>query len=119
MESAILNEIKLLENNKDKVQSGLVYDLIIHSIKGKYVCEEQRKKFAISRTLHAEKIYKPNYAQEQANSFLDCYADMTKQTKLKCKEKYSQIFDCLTKNMNTNGDFPEKCVLEMEDFISC
>jgi hypothetical protein len=119
MDSTILNEINLLEANKNKIESSLVYDLMIHSIKGKYVCETQRKNFVLNRVLPNQKMYDPSFVEPQAKEFLDCYAGMIKETKEKCQSKYLNIYDCLVKNHKRNKDFPVKCVQQMEDFINC
>lgn len=119
MDTSILNEIKLLEANRSKIDSGVVYDLLIHSIKGKYFCEEQRKNFVISRTFNAEKISQPHYAEPYAKDFLDCYSDMLKVTKEKCEKQYKSVYQCLAANHGKSNDFPVKCVPEMEDFINC
>jgi hypothetical protein len=119
MDSLLLQEINLLEQNKDKIEPSLVYDLMIHSIKGKYQCEVQRKSFVIARSLPSEKIYQPQYAEPQAKDFLDCYSDMVKNTKVNCQDKYKKIFECLASNHGKNYDFPVKCVSPMEDFINC
>jgi hypothetical protein len=119
MDSALLNEINLLEENKKKIDSRAVYDLMIHSIKGKYICEEQRKNFVLNRVLPNQKMYDPSFIEPQAKEFVDCYANMVGLTKSKCQDKYKNIYECLIKNHKTSNDFPVKCVAEMEDFINC
>lgn len=119
MDSTLLNEISLLEANKSKIDSSLVYDLMIHSIKGKYICEEQRKNFVLNRVLPNQKMYDPTFVEPQAKEFIDCYAGVVKDTKTKCQEKYNNIFECLATNHKKNYDFPTKCVPQMEDFINC
>lgn len=119
MDASLLNEINLLQTNRSKVDSGIVYDLMIHSIKGKYVCEEQRKKFVISRSLPIEKIYQPYYVEPHAKDFMDCYSDMLKVTKESCQDQYKNVYECLAKNHGKNYDFPVKCVSAMENFINC
>jgi hypothetical protein len=119
MDASIAHEINILDQNKNKIDSSNVYDMMIHSIKGKYVCEETRKKFVISRSLPLDKIYQPQYAEPFARDFLNCYADMIKVTKESCQDKYKNIFECLVKNHGKNYDFPVKCVSAMEDFINC
>ena len=119
MDASVVNEINLLDANRNKIDSGAVYDLMIHSIKGKYVCEDLRKKFVISRSLPTDKIYQPYYVEPYAKEFLDCYANMLKVTKENCQDKYKNIYECLAKNHGKNYDFPVKCVSPMEDFINC
>ena len=119
MDSSVLNEIKLLEANKSKIDSGLIYDLLIHSIKGRYVCEDERKKFVISRSLPSEKIHKPQYVEPYAKDFLDCNAYMLKLTKENCQNQYKNVYECLAKNHGNNYDFPVKCVTSMAEFINC
>jgi hypothetical protein len=119
MDPAIIQEINLLEQNKNKIDSTLIYDLMIHSIKGKYVCESQRKNFVISRSLPSEKIYQPHYVEPHAKEFIDCYANMLNHTKSQCKSQFNKIYECLLTNHGKNYDFPEKCVSDMEDFINC
>ena len=122
MEANIVNEIKLLEENKNKIDSGPVIDLIIHSVKGKYICEEKRKNFVLSRTAPLEKIFDPSFVKTNAKEFLDCYADINKRTKGECQEQYKKVFECLTKDnkkLEKISQFPVKCVASMEDFILC
>ncbi len=119
MDPSILSEMKHLEANSNKVDSGVVYDLLIHSIKGKYFCEEKRKKFVIFRTMPNEKIYQPNYAEQNAKEFLDCYSNMLKVTKASCQNEYKKVYECLSTNHGKNYDFPVKCVDSMERFINC
>ena len=119
MDSITINELKLLESNQKKIDTSLVYDLMIHSIKGKYVCEESRKKFVISRALPMEKVHNPKFAAPYAANFLDCYAEMLNITKDKCQPKYKKIYECLVSNHSTKGDFNVKCVAAMEDFLDC
>ena len=79
MDSNIINEINLLQANRKKIDSSSVYDLMIHSIKGKYLCEEQRKKFVLNRSFGGtQKIYDPTYVEPSAADFLNCFAAMTK-----------------------------------------
>jgi hypothetical protein len=119
MDPAIIQEIDLLEHNKNNIDSTLIYDLMIHSIKGKYVCETQRKNFVISRSLPSEKIYQPHYVEPHAKEFIDCYANMINHTKLNCQSKFKNIYECMFSNHGKNYDFPVKCVSAMEDFINC
>ncbi len=119
MDAMMLNEIKLLELNKTKIKNGIVYDLLIHSIKGKYQCEEKRKNFVISRTLPNDKNYQSNYIEPFAKDFLNCYDDMLKVTKEKCQNPYKAVHQCLTSNHGSNFDFPVKCVSVMEDYLNC
>jgi hypothetical protein len=120
MDSNILNEINLLEANRSKIDISHVYDLMIHSIKGKYLCEDQRKKFVLNRSFGGpQKIYDPTYVEPYAADFLNCFAGLTKSTKEKCENQYKNIYQCLVSNHGNNFDFPEKCVPQMEDFINC
>jgi hypothetical protein len=120
MDSTLIqNEIKLLEANRLKIDSGLVYDLLISSVKARYACEEQRKKFVISRSIPHEKIYNPKYVEPYAKDFLDCYANLRKVTKETCQNQYKNVYECLVKNHGNNYDFPVKCVAAMEDYINC
>lgn len=119
MDAALLSEIKLLESNRNKIENTTVYDLLIHSIKGKYVCEEKRKNFVISRSIPNDKIYQPYYVEPKAKEFLDCYAGMIQTTKDKCHKQYETVFQRISKNSNKSENFPIKCVPDMEDFINC
>jgi hypothetical protein len=120
MDSNIINEINLLQANRKKIDSSSVYDLMIHSIKGKYLCEEQRKKFVLNRSFGGtQKIYDPTYVEPYAADFINCFATMTKTTKEKCQNQYKNIYECLATNHGKNYNFPEKCVGQMEDFINC
>ena len=115
MDGALLSELKLLEENSNKVDCSVVYDLMIFSIKGKVTCEEQRKQFVLNRTLPLQKMHdKP-----QAQAFLDCYADMVKTSKSKCNNQYSEVFQCLKANHKKSDNFPVNCVAKMEDFLAC
>lgn len=119
MEGALISELKLLEDNSKKVDSAVVYDLMIFSIKGKFSCEEQRKQFVLNRTLPIQKMHDPTFVKPQAQAFLDCYADMVKTSKQKCPEQYNHILQCLTSNHKKSEIFPVDCVSQMEDFIYC
>lgn len=119
MDGALLSELKLLEENSQKVDSSVVYDLMIFSIKGKVTCEEQRKHFVLNRTLPLQKIHDPTFVKPQAQAFLDCYADMVKLSKGKCRSQYSEVFECLKSNHNKSDNFPVNCVAKMEDFLAC
>src|SRR4051812_20228261 len=120
MDFSVINEIKLLEENRNKVESSVVYDLMIHSIKGKYVCEDARKKFVLNRSFGgAQKIYDPTYVEPFASDFLNCFAGMTKKTKDNCQTQYKKVYECLANNHGKMFNFPEKCVAGMEDFINC
>jgi hypothetical protein len=119
MDSSIINEINLLEANKSKIDGSLVYDLMIHSIKGKYVCEEERKQFVLNRVISVDKLH-PRFIEPHAKSFVDCYSKMVEKTKSsECQDQYKKIFECLVDNHSKNYDFPVKCVPQMEDFINC
>jgi hypothetical protein len=120
MDPNIINEINLLEANKSKIDSSVVYDLMIHSIKGKYVCEGARKKFVLHRSFGgAQKIYDPSYVEPFAADFLNCFATMNKKTKEACQGQYKMVYECLANNHGKNFNFPESCVPSMEDFINC
>ena len=119
MDGALLNELQLLEDNKNKVDSSIVYDLMIFSIKGKFSCEEQRKQFVLNRTLPIQKMHDPTFVKPQAKAFLDCYADMVKVSKEKCKQQYNSVFECLKSNHKKSDSFPVDCVPKMEEFLYC
>jgi hypothetical protein len=120
MDSSIINEINLLESGRNKVDSNVVYDLMIHSIKGKYVCEDERKKFVLNRSFGGtQKIYDPSYVEPFAKDFLNCFADMTKKTKETCQTQYKKVYECLNSHHGKVFNFPESCVSNMEDFINC
>jgi hypothetical protein len=119
MDGALINELKLLEENSKKVDNSIIYDLMIFSIKGKYNCEEQRKQFVLNRTLPIQKMYDPSFIKPQAQAFLDCYADMVKTSKTKCPTQYQKVFECLKGNHLKSDNFPTECVPQMEDFLYC
>lgn len=119
MDGALLSELKLLEENSKKVDSAVVYDLMIFSIKGKFTCEEQRKQFVLNRTLPLQKMHDPTFVKPQAQAFLDCYAEMVKNSKSKCNSQYSEVFQCLKANHKKSDGFPVDCVAKMEDFLAC
>ncbi len=119
MDAYVLSELNLLEANRNKIDSGVVYDLLIHSVKGRYFCEDQRKKFVVARTQTEEQIFRPVYHEPYAKEFLDCYSNMLKVTKDSCQNQYKAVYECLASNHGKNYDFPVKCVPSMEDSINC
>jgi hypothetical protein len=119
MDSTTINELTLLEQNRKKIDIGLVYDLMVNSIKGKYKCEKFRKDFVLARSLPLEKVYDPTHVAPLAKNFIDCYANVVSEGKSKCSEKYTKVYECLLKNHGKGNDFPVKCVADMEDYINC
>lgn len=118
MDATILNEISLLEANKNKIDRSAVYNLMIHSIKGKYVCEDERKKFVLNRVISIDKLH-PKFIEPHAEAFIDCYANLVRHTKENCSDKFNKIQTCLMENYGKTNDFPVNCVPHMEDFINC
>lgn len=119
MEGGLLNEICHLSDDKKKVNIGTVYDLMIFSIKGRQICEEERKRFVLNRSLPIQKMHDPTFIRPQTEEFINCYADMVKHAKDKCDSQYNEILTCLKSQHGTTKGFPEKCVSEMEEFILC
>ena len=115
---ALQKEIELLSDNSTSIQKKHVYSTIIYSIKGNQRCEEERKKFVISRSLPIDKMNDPSIIQSEANSFLNCYTDMVQYSSRVCANKFNKVFNCLAAN-RTLDQFPKKCVADMEDFMYC
>lgn len=111
----------ILELNRNKIDSNIIYDMMIYSIKGKYLCEESRKSFALHRGVPSQKAYDADAIAPHAKSFLDCYAGMVENTKLNknCQDKFKNVNQCLSSHKSQKEDFPIKCVSFMEDFINC
>jgi len=122
MDAVLQDEINLLNVNSEQVKSSHVYDLMIFSIKGKQRCEEQRKKFVLSRSLPIQKMYDPSTIQPEAESFLNCYTEMVQNSRKNCESNYKKVYECLSKNDDIEfkmDRFPKDCVAPMEDFMFC
>ena len=117
-ENIMQSELTNLYSNRNSIEDKKVYEMLIHSIKGKFVCEEARRKFVLSRTLSADQIYNPDSSYESAKSFIDCNASMLEKTGNKCLKSYEKIFNCMSGSKKFFS-FPKGCVNEMEDFINC
>ena len=119
MDGALINNFYHLAENSQKVKLGIVYDLMIFSIKGRQKCEEERKKFVLNRSLPIQKLHDPTFIQPQTEEFINCYSEMVKTSKIKCDKQYNQIYACLKSQHGISKGFPEECVKEIEDFILC
>lgn len=119
MNGQLLNEIIHLKESEKKVKIDTIYDLMIFSIKGRQICENERKRFVLNRSLPIQKIHDPTFIQSQTEEFINCYSDMVKRSKIKCDREYSQILFCLKSQHRFSKGFPENCVKEMEEFILC
>ena len=119
MDGALINEINHLAENTRKIKLGTVYDLMIFSVKGRQICEEERKRFVLNRSLPIQKMHDPTFIQPQTEAFINCYSEMVKKSKEKCDKQYNQIFSCLKSQHGISNGFPEECVTEMEEFILC
>lgn len=119
MDPITLHELNILDSNSNRLPQNIVYELMIHSIKGKHLCEEERKKFVINRSMPVEKIYNPVYVEPYAKDFINCYSEMVAMTNKECQNEYKNIFECLIVNHGGSKSFPIKCVKDMEIFIQC
>ena len=83
------------------------------------MCEEDRRKFVISRAFKLYKFQDPISTKNMAANFINCYSSLLKKTNFSCKNKYEKILNCLKSNKSNSSLFPENCVEEMELFIEC
>ena len=83
------------------------------------VCEEERKKFVIARSLKLYKFQDPISAKNMAANFLNCYSSMLKRTKFTCRHTYETVHNCLKYNKSNSSAFPEIFIDQLENFINC
>jgi hypothetical protein len=105
-----------LFGNNNKEKNDKIYDFILFSIKGSYVCKDEKKRFKLSNT---QLVSSQKNGNEEAKDMLNCFCSVVEKTKNECKSDFDVAKECLEKNkINSTSGF-EKCADKIEFYLGC
>ena len=89
---------------------------LIFMYKGSQSCTNEAKDFKLCRATPAG-LADPERCESKVSNFLQCYADMIRESKVKCADQYANAFNCMSKNVNeTDGGV---CEGSLQAFSNC